>query len=63
MIKYLFLDLDNTILDFNKAEAIAIRRTMTAYGAEPTDANAARYSEINDRNQLFSFLMRKQNLN
>ena len=49
MIKYLFLDLDNTILDFNKAEAIAIRRTMTAYGAEPTDANAARYSEINDR--------------
>mgnify|MGYP003295243200 CR=1 FL=1 len=48
MIKYLFLDLDNTILDFNKAESIAIRRTMAAYGADPTDANAARYSQVND---------------
>ena len=49
MIRYLFLDLDNTILDFSKAEAIAIRRTMAACGADPTDANAARYSAINDR--------------
>ena len=48
MIKYLFLDLDNTILDFNKAESIAIRKTMAAYGLEPTDALAARYSAIND---------------
>ena len=49
MIKYLFLDLDNTILDFSKAEAVAIRRTMAQYGLEPTDALAARYSAINDR--------------
>ena len=48
MIKYLFLDLDDTILDFKKAESIAIRRTMAAYGADPTDANAARYSAVND---------------
>lgn len=48
MIKYLFLDLDNTILDFSKAEAIAIRKTMCAYGLEPTDELAARYSAIND---------------
>ena len=48
MIKYLFLDLDDTILDFKKAEAIAIRKTMAAYGADPTDANAARYSQVND---------------
>ena len=48
MIKYLFLDLDNTILDFNKAEAIAIRKTMRQFGLEPTDALAARYSQIND---------------
>jgi 2-haloacid dehalogenase len=48
MIKYLFLDLDNTILDFSKAEAIAIRKTMREYGLEPTDALAARYSAIND---------------
>ena len=48
MIKYLFLDLDNTILDFTKAESIAIRKTMRQYGLEPTDALAARYSAIND---------------
>ena len=48
MIKYLFLDLDNTILDFSKAEAIAIRKTMRAYGVEPTDELAQRYSAIND---------------
>lgn len=49
MIKYLFLDLDNTILDFSKAEAIAIRKTMREYGLEPTDELADRYSQINDR--------------
>lgn len=48
MIRYLFLDLDNTILDFSKAESIAIRKTMRQYGLEPTDALAARYSAIND---------------
>ena len=47
MIKYLFLDLDDTILDFQKAEAIAIRKTMKEYGLEPTDALAERYSEVN----------------
>ena len=48
MIKYLFLDFDNTILDFTKAEAVAIRKTMRQYGLEPTDELAARYSAIND---------------
>ena len=48
MIRYLFLDLDNTILDFTRAEAIAIRKTMSAYGLTPTDELAARYSAIND---------------
>ena len=48
MIKYLFLDFDNTILDFTKAESVAIRKTMAAYGLEPTDELAARYSHIND---------------
>ena len=48
MIKFLFLDLDNTILDFTRAEAVAIRKTMSAYGLAPTDALAARYSHIND---------------
>ena len=49
MIKYLFLDLDDTILDFKKAEAIAIRKTMGQYGLEPTDELAARYSTVNER--------------
>ena len=48
MIKFLFLDLDDTILDFKKAEAIAIRKTMAQFGLEPTDALAARYSAVND---------------
>ena len=48
MIQYLFLDLDNTILDFSKAESIAIRKTMSTYGLTPTDELAARYSAIND---------------
>ena len=48
MIRYLFLDLDDTILDFKKAEAIAIRKTMAQFGLEPTDALAARYSAVND---------------
>ena len=48
MIQYLFLDLDDTILDFKKAESVAIRRTMAEYGLEPTDALAERYSAVND---------------
>ena len=49
MIKYLFLDLDNTILDFSKAESIAICQTMTRFGLEPTGALAARYSAVKDQ--------------
>ncbi len=48
MIEFLFLDLDDTILDFKKAEGIAIRKTMAAFGADPTDVNAQRYSAVND---------------
>ena len=46
-IKYLFLDLDDTILDFHKAERIAIARTFEHFGLEPTEAVLARYHEIN----------------
>ncbi len=48
MIEFLFLDLDDTILDFKKAEGIAIRKTMAEFGADPTEENAARYSAVND---------------
>lgn len=46
-IETLFLDLDDTILDFHKAERIAIARTFEAFGLNPTEAVLARYHEIN----------------
>lgn len=47
MIENLLLDLDNTILDFDMAEHIAISKTMRRFGIEPTEAVIRRYSEIN----------------
>ncbi len=47
MIEFLFLDLDDTILDFHKAERIALGKTFQAFGLEPTDAVMDRYSQIN----------------
>ena len=47
MIEFLFLDLDDTILDFHKAERLAIARTFREFGLEPTDAVLQQYHEIN----------------
>ena len=47
MIEFLFLDLDDTILDFHKAEGIAIRKTIADFGVDPIDAVCQRYSVIN----------------
>lgn len=47
MIEFLFLDLDDTILDFRKAEAVAIHKTLQNAGVDPTDDNKALYSRIN----------------
>ena len=47
MIEFLFLDLDDTILDFRLAEKLAIGKTIASFGAEVTDAILARYHEIN----------------
>lgn len=47
MIKTVLLDLDDTILDFKKAEGIAVRRTLTELGVPVNDEIAARYSELN----------------
>ena len=44
----LLFDLDNTLLDFTKAEENAIIKIMEKYGIEPTQENARLYSEIND---------------
>jgi 2-haloacid dehalogenase len=47
MYEFLFLDLDDTILDFHKAERIAIAKTITDFGVEPTEAVLQRYHLIN----------------
>ena len=47
MIEFLFLDLDDTILDFHKAEKLAIRKTIASFGAEVTDEVLHRYHVIN----------------
>ncbi len=47
MIEILFLDLDDTILDFHKAEGIAIRKTLRHFGLEPEEAVLSRYRAIN----------------
>ena len=47
MYEILFLDLDDTILDFKKAERIAISKTIGDFGVEPTDEVLARYHVIN----------------
>jgi len=47
MIEFLFLDLDDTILDFKKAERIAIGKTIRDFGVEPTEEILALYHKIN----------------
>ena len=41
------LDLDDTLLDFHKAERIAISKTFVHFGIEPEEPLISRYSEIN----------------
>ena len=47
MYEILFLDLDDTILDFHKAERVAISKTIRDFGVEPTEEILARYHIIN----------------
>ena len=47
MIEFLFLDLDDTILDFHKAERIALSKTLEAFSLEPTEQVLGRYHLIN----------------
>ena len=44
---YVLLDLDDTILDFHKAEAIALSKTLRSLGLEPREEILRRYSVIN----------------
>ena len=47
MFEFLFLDLDDTILDFQKAEHIALSKTLAEFGLEPTEGVLKRYNLIN----------------
>lgn len=47
MITSVFFDLDDTLLDFKKGEAAAIRKALSRLGIQPTEAVIARYSAIN----------------
>lgn len=47
MVEFLFLDLDDTILDFHKAERIAVSKTFREFGIAPTDEVLERYKSIN----------------
>ena len=47
MIEFLLLDLDDTILDFHKAERIALSKTFREFSLEPTEAVLDRYHKIN----------------
>lgn len=45
--KTILIDLDDTLLDFQKSEDVAIRTTIKTLGIEPTDDVVSAYKEIN----------------
>ena len=47
MIRNVFLDLDDTILDFHKAEHLALSKSLKELGITPSPDMLNRYSEIN----------------
>ena len=47
MFEFLFLDLDDTILDFQKAEHIALSKTLESFGLNPSEEVLKRYNLIN----------------
>ena len=49
MFEFLFLDLDNTILDFDKAESVAIPKTLAHFGVTITPELLQRYHLINKK--------------
>lgn len=47
MIKTIFFDLDDTLLDFTRAERAALTRALTELDVPATDAVLSRYHELN----------------
>ena len=48
MIRFVLLDLDDTILDFGYSESVALQALLREHGLEPTEELVARYSAINE---------------
>lgn len=46
---FIFIDLDDTILDFHKAEEVALKKMLSQFNIEPRDETVALYSSINDK--------------
>ncbi len=49
MVRTVLFDLDDTLLDFKKAERLALADTLCELGLQPTEEILARYHEINRR--------------
>ena len=47
MLKSVFFDLDETLLDFTRAEAVALSRTLCAFDIKPTPRVIERYHILN----------------
>ena len=47
MFRSILIDIDDTLLDFGKAERAAISKAYRDYGIDPSEKNLARYSQIN----------------
>lgn len=47
MIRNVLFDLDDTLLDFEQAERVALTKTLTHFGIDPCEDTLARYHVIN----------------
>ncbi len=47
MITHIFFDLDDTLLDFHKAEHTALSKTLAHFGVNPAEETLSLYSRIN----------------
>lgn len=48
MIRFVFLDVDDTLLDFQKSEAVALEKTLKQFGLPFSSEISALYHKIND---------------
>ena len=67
MIKWVFLDLDDTVFDFGRCERAAITETLRALDIAPSEETVALYSEVNlsmwralERGELTKDALRKR---